>query len=58
MIDVMTERRTWIAAIIEARALATSVGAVLPRTAANVAHEMLEENRPLERGKIVPRRAA
>jgi NADPH:quinone reductase-like Zn-dependent oxidoreductase len=57
LVDVTTERLTRIAAMIEAGALTTSVGAVLPLAEARVAHEMLEGNRPRQRGKIVLRRA-
>lgn len=57
LVDVTTERLARIAAMIEAGAITTSVGTVLPLAAAKVAHEMLEGNRPRERGKIVLRMA-
>lgn len=55
LVDVTTERLARIAALIEAGALTTSVGAVLPLAAARVAHEMLEGSRSRPRGKIVLR---
>ena len=57
LVSVTTERLARIAAMIEAGALRTSVGAVLPLAAARVAHEMLEGRRPRPRGKIVLRMA-
>lgn len=55
LVDVTTERLGRIAAMIEAGALTTSVGAVLPLSAARAAYEMLEGNRRRQRGKIVLR---
>jgi NADPH:quinone reductase-like Zn-dependent oxidoreductase len=52
---VLSKRLTRIAAMTEAGALATAVGAVLPLAAARVAHEMLEGTRQQLRGKIVLR---
>ena len=57
LVSVTTERLARIAAMIEAGALRTSVGAVLPLAAARVAHEMLEGRRPRPRGKILLRMA-
>ena len=57
LVSVTTERLARIAAMIEAGALRTSVGAVLPLAAARIAHEMLEGRRPRPRGKIVLRMA-
>ncbi len=53
LVDVTTACLTQIAALIEAGALVTAVGAVLPLAAARDAHEMLEGQRPRPHGKIV-----
>ena len=55
LVDVTTERLARIAAMIEAGALATAVGVVLPLADARIAHEMLEGARQRPRGKIVLR---
>jgi len=55
LVDVTTERLARIAAMIEAGALTTAVGAVLPLASARLAHEMLEGTRQRPRGKIVLR---
>lgn len=53
LVNVTTERLERLAAMLEAKQLATCVGAVLPLASARVAHEMLEGQRPHPRGKIV-----
>jgi NADPH:quinone reductase-like Zn-dependent oxidoreductase len=55
LVQVTTERLTALGRLIEAGALATNVGAVLPLASARVAHEMLDGTRPHPRGKIVLR---
>jgi NADPH:quinone reductase-like Zn-dependent oxidoreductase len=57
LVSVTSEKLARIAAMIEAGALKTSVGAVLPLASARIAHEMLEGRRPRPRGKIVLRMA-
>ncbi len=52
LVDVSSRRLEQIAALIEGGELSTSVGDVLPLSAARVAHEMLA-GRPHKRGKIV-----
>jgi NADPH:quinone reductase-like Zn-dependent oxidoreductase len=53
--DVTMERLTRIATMIEAGALVTTVGMVLPIADARIAHELLEGNGQRPRGKIVLR---
>jgi NADPH:quinone reductase-like Zn-dependent oxidoreductase len=52
LVDVTSRRLEQIASLIEAGELSTSVGDVLPLSAARVAHEMLA-GKPHKRGKIV-----
>jgi NADPH:quinone reductase-like Zn-dependent oxidoreductase len=52
LVEVSSRRLQQIAALIEAGELATSVGDVLPLSAARTAHEMLA-GRPHKRGRIV-----
>lgn len=52
LVEVSSERLDRIAALIDAGELTTSVGDVLPLSAARVAHEMLA-GKPHKRGKIV-----
>ena len=52
LVEVSSERLERIASLIEAGELATSVGDVLPLSAARTAHEMLA-GKPHKRGKIV-----
>ena len=54
LVDVASRRLEQIAALIEAGELTTSVGDVLPLSAARLAHEMLA-GKPHKRGKIVLR---
>ena len=54
LVEVASRRLEQIAALIEAGELTTSVGDVLPLTAARLAHEMLA-GKPHKRGKIVLR---
>jgi NADPH:quinone reductase-like Zn-dependent oxidoreductase len=53
LVNVTTEQLTRIAAMFDAGELQTCVGEVLPLSAAQMAHEMLEGKRPRPRGKIV-----
>jgi NADPH:quinone reductase-like Zn-dependent oxidoreductase len=55
LVQVTTERLSALAKLIEAGALTTNVGAVLPLACARVAHEMLDGTRSRPRGKIVLR---
>jgi NADPH:quinone reductase-like Zn-dependent oxidoreductase len=52
LVDVSSRRLEHIASLIEAGELTTSVGDVLPLSAARIAHEMLA-GKPHKRGKIV-----
>ena len=52
LVDVSSRRLEHIASLIEAGELTTSVGDVLPLSAARTAHEMLA-GKPHKRGKIV-----
>jgi NADPH:quinone reductase-like Zn-dependent oxidoreductase len=52
LVDVTSRRLEQIASLIEAGELSTSVGDVLPLSAARIAHEMLA-GKPHKRGKIV-----
>jgi NADPH:quinone reductase-like Zn-dependent oxidoreductase len=53
LVKVTTGRLDTIGRMLEAGALKTAVGAVLPLASARVAHEMLDGTRPRPRGKIV-----
>lgn len=53
LVEVSTERLRRIAELIDRGELKTRVGAVLPLADAREAHMMLEDRRPLPRGKIV-----
>jgi NADPH:quinone reductase-like Zn-dependent oxidoreductase len=55
LVDVTTGRLPRIAAMIEAGALAPTVGRVLPLADATLAHQLLEGNGQRPRGKIVLR---
>ncbi len=55
LVDVTTGRLMQIATMIEAEALVTTVGTVLPLADARIAHELLEGNGQRPRGKIVLR---
>jgi len=53
LVEVTTERLEILARLFGERKLTTSVGAVLPLAAVQIAHEMLEGKRQHPRGKIV-----
>ncbi|MGO7582722.1 NADP-dependent oxidoreductase [Rhizobium ruizarguesonis] len=53
LVEVTTAQLVEIAAMVDAGALVTQVGTVLPLSEAIAAHEMLEGTRPHAKGKIV-----